>query len=307
MSNYDKELLALGVFGRGSRLTSRIEVLLKRGREISPRASMALVVVSAVTLLAFALAGSFAPHWIAYAQRLEFEVASVKPSGPSGEQFRIGSWPGGRFTATDANLKRLIQTAYDVRSHQISGGPNWLESAKFDIEAKADAATPIPPGSAGAQQIRSMVQSLLEERFKLSVHRETREEQVYELVVAKGGAKLTQATESLNASQTGLRIAGRGRLIGIAAPLPILINVLSEQMGRLVTDKTGLMGRYDFTLEWTPDPVELPGIGDSGPPPPADRPSLFTAIQEQLGLKLESTKGPVEILVIDHAEKPDAN
>lgn len=154
-----------------------------------------------------------------------------------------------------------------------------------------------------------MLESLLIERFKLSVHKETREEQVYELVVAKSGAKLKEATESLKAKQTGLRIAGRGRLIGIAVPLPILINTLSEQVGRVIVDKTNLTGRYDFTLEWTPDPVDsgLPGVSDSGPPPPDDRPSLFIAIQEQLGLKLESTKGPVEILVIDHVEKPDAN
>jgi uncharacterized protein (TIGR03435 family) len=239
--------------------------------------------------------------------RPAFEVASIKPGDPDSQVFRIGSLPGGRFAANNASLKMLIQTAYDVRGHQISGGPNWLDSAKFDIDAKPDSATPIPPGPAGGPQMRLMIQSLLEDRFRLKVHRESREEPVYELVVAKGGPKLQPATDSLKQQQRGMRM-GRGQLTGTAAPVSILVAQLSQQLGRSVIDKTGLAGQYDFELKWTPEIGQSQsGPTDAVPAPDLTGASLFTAIQEQLGLKLESTKGPVEVLVIDSAEKPSEN
>jgi bla regulator protein blaR1 len=311
-----RELLASGIFGAGSRLGDRIETLLQRGRVFSARASLARVSATAALLLALAAAGSLAPRWIAFAQRIEFEVASIKPSNSTNPQFRIASMPGGRFAANNASLKMLIQTAYDVRGHQISGGPNWIDSDKFDIEAEPDAATPIPPGPAGAPQMRSMLQSLLMDRFKLGLHRETKEEPVYELVVARGGPKLRVAADSATGPQ-GLRM-GLGQFTGMAASMSILAQTLAQAVGRSVIDKTGLTGRYDFELKWTPVPGEFsfgaPGVpgpdglgGDALPPPDPSGPSLFTALQEELGLKLESARGPVEILVIDHAEKPDAN
>ena len=239
--------------------------------------------------------------------RQAFEVASIKPGDPDSQMFRIGSMPGGKFSAINASLKLLIQTAYDVRSHQISGGPNWIDSAKFDIDAKPDSAAPIPAGPAGGPQIRSMLQSLLEERFKLKLHRELRAESTYELVLTRGGPKLQVATDSLKQERRGLRM-GRGQFTGTAAPISILVNQLSQQLGRSVVDKTGLTGLYDFDLKWTPESGEFQfGPADAGSPPDPAGPSIFTAIQEQLGLKLESTKSPVDVLVIDSAERPSEN
>jgi bla regulator protein blaR1 len=233
-----------------------------------------------------------------------FEVASVKPGDSSGRG-GVGFRPGGIFTATDASLQKLIGFAYDVRNHQIAGGPAWLDSAPFNIEAKAAGAVPIPAGPDGAQTIRLMLQSLLAERFKLVVHRVTREEQLYELVVNKGGAKLKESMET-----RGQLRMGKGQFTGIGAPLSILAAQLSQQLGRSVIDKTGLTGKYDFTLIWAPDPGAAGGVPagtDAAQAPDSSGPSIFAAVQEDLGLKLQPGKGPVEMVVIDHVEKPDSN
>jgi bla regulator protein BlaR1 len=310
MKTRDKELLAVGIFG-ASKLGDRIEMLLKRGRDFSPRASLGRVAVCAAALLGITLAGSRAPRWIAFAQqpdRPSFEVVSVKPGDPSDRRVLVAMQPGGRFTATNATLKMLIGFAYDLRDHQMAGGPSWLGSERYNVEAKADSATPIPPASNGAT-MRLMAQSFLAERFKLAVHHETKEEQVYELVVAKGGPKLKEATDTAKGPQQGLGM-GRGKVNGMAAATSLIARFLSEQLGRSVIDKTGLTGKYDFALTWTPEfGQQFPGGDRPEAPPPTDAngPSIFTAIQEQLGLRLESAKGPVDVLVIDHAEKPDAN
>jgi uncharacterized protein (TIGR03435 family) len=317
--NDSRALLAVGILGRTS-LSERIEVLLKRGRGFSPRVSPVRVGVSAAVLLTFAIAGSRAPRWIAYAQqpdRLSFEVASVKSGDPNNPQVLLSLQPGGRFTTINASLQMLIDFAYDVRNHQISGGPNWLDTAKFDIEAKAGGDAPLLPGPEVGSRLRLMVQSLLAERYKLTLHKETREEQVYELVVDKGGSKLKlterspdkDAADTAKAGPQGLRTAGRGQLEGMAAPASMLAKEFSRITGRSVIDRTGLAGRFDFHLKWTPDPGAPPPMAglEAGSPPDPSWPSLFTAVQEELGLKLQSTKGPVEILVIDHVEKPDAN
>jgi uncharacterized protein (TIGR03435 family) len=309
MRTESRELLAVGIFGSKSNLGDRIEILLRHGRTFSPRASVAGVATSSAVLGALMLAGALAPRWIAFAQQAApptFEVASIKPGDPNSRQVSVGIRQGGRFSTTNASLETLIGFAYDVRNHQISGGPNWLDSAKFDIDAKPDGATPIPPGPAGAPRMRLLVQSLLADRFKLATHKETREEQVYELVLNKGGSKLREVPDPGLSRPNGLRL-GRGELIGTAAPMSLLANQLSQRMGRSVIDKTGLGGRYDFTLKWTPDEGAPPTGPDATPPADTSGPSIFTAVQEQLGLRLQSARGPVEILVIDHAEKPDAN
>jgi bla regulator protein blaR1 len=273
---------------------------------ISPPRLACTVAVCAVAAAILA-AGTLVRGQPQSTPRPAFEVASIKPGDPNSQMFRVGIMPGGRFAANNASLKLLIQTAYDVRSHQISGGPNWLDSAKYDVEAKPDNATPIPAGPAGGPQMRLLLQSLLEERFKLRLHRESREEPVYELVVAGGGPRMKQAADSLKQPQRGLRM-GRGQLTGTAAPISILINQISQQLGRSVIDKTGLTGQYDFELKWTPEFNQSQASpADPGPQPDLGGPSIFTAIQEQLGLKLESTKGPVEVIVIDSAEKPSEN
>jgi uncharacterized protein (TIGR03435 family) len=257
------------------------------------------------------IAGLLALTIGAFAQqpaRPSFEVASVKPGDPDDRRVRIGIQPGGRFITANASLEMMLGFAYDLRNHQISGGPNWLDSAKFNVEARAPATVVIPPGPEGASQFRLMLQSLLAERFKLVVHRESPEQQVYNLVTDKGGLKM-KANVTPGKMQ-GLSMEGRGDVAGMAAPVPLLANFLSQQLGRSVIDKTGLAGRYDFTLKWMPDPgpgaPAQPG-DDAAPPPDNSGPSIFTALQNDLGLKLQSAKGPVEILVIDSVEKPDAN
>jgi uncharacterized protein (TIGR03435 family) len=310
MRSGSRELLAVGIFGTGSKLGDRIEMLLRRGREFSPHASWKRVASSGLVLLGFVILGALAPRWIAFAQqpdRPSYEVASVKPGDPNDRQVRVAG-QGGRFTVANASLKMLIGLAYGVQDHQISGGPNWLDSEKYNIEAKIDSAAVTAPGPDSAGRMLLMIQSLLGERFKLTVHRESKEEQVYELVVAKGGSKLKEADTGKQGR--GARRPGRGQLTSMGAPISSLVNALSQQLGRSVIDKTGLTGGYDFELKWTPDPGETAGLfggPDAPPPPDPNGPSIFTALQEQLGLRLESAEGPVEILVIDHAEKPDAN
>jgi uncharacterized protein (TIGR03435 family) len=297
-----RDLLAVGIFGGGSRLRERIEVLVRRRRTFSPRASSRSIATAAAILAALLLTATLAPRWIAFAQatpRPAFEVASIKPGDPSVRGFGVGV-RGNLFITTNATLKMIVEFAYDLRDHQISGGPTWLNSATFTIEAK-----PVPQSE---EQLRLMVQSLLAERFRFRSHRESRIEPVYELVVAKGGHRLKEPKPQAD-GRSGIFGERRGDLNGYAAPMAMFANVLSQGLGRSVIDKTALPGKFDFKLIWTPGPGEGGSNIPPDMPPPADTsgPSIFTAIQEQLGLRLESSKGPVDVLVIDHAEKPDAN
>jgi uncharacterized protein (TIGR03435 family) len=240
------------------------------------------------------LASSLTPRWIAFAQsapRPSFEVASVKPSGPD-DRLMYRLQPGGRYIATGLTLKNLISNAYGVPEFRVSGGPGWRDSDKYNVEAKVG--VPLPPWPESNKQLNLMLQSLLENRFKLALRRETREEPVYELVAAKGGAKLKTAKAD---ESPGFEM-DTGRIHSMAVPLEYLATNLAYLLGRQVIDKTGLAGKYSYTVTYTPDDAL---------PADANGPSIFTAVQEQLGLKLESTKAPVEVLVIDHVEKPSAN
>jgi uncharacterized protein (TIGR03435 family) len=299
MRTESREMLAVGIFGAKSRIGDRIELLLRRGRTFSSRASATGIVASISLLSCVTLAGSLAPRWIAFAQEQPgpvFEVASVKPGNPNNPRVSYFVDPGGRFIAINITLKTLIGFAHHVGPNRMAGGPGWLDSAKFDIEARPGAAFARIPEPAGSEQIPLMLQSLLADRFKLALHRETREEQVYTLALAKSGVKLRESTDAeAEDPHRGIMPAPSG-VRGMAAPIGVLAGLLSGQLGRPVIDKTGLTGKYDFELKWTPDNAPAP-----------DGPSLFTAVQEQLGMRLESVKSPVEVVVIDHVEKPDAN
>jgi uncharacterized protein (TIGR03435 family) len=234
-----------------------------------------------------------------------FEVASIKPNAENDNRIMIRMQPGGRFTATGVTLKQLMNQAFNVRDSQITNGPGWISSDRYDVNAKAEGAGDrIPP-----EELRPMLRALLEERFQLKTHKETREMSVYALVVGKSGSKLTPSKAERGPQ---LRM-GRGQLSGTRAPVALLAFHLAQQLGRTVIDKTGLQGDYDFTLEFTPEPGH--GGGPFGGPTPPDAvpaagssgPTIFTAVQEQLGLRLESQKGPVEIIVIDHVAKPTEN
>ena len=239
----------------------------------------------------------------ACAQPPAFEVASVKPSDPAGI-FAIRR-SGYRIVTTNTSLLFLITWAYDVHRDRIYGKPNWLDSVRYDVIANAaQDDRPAPPQLSGQPtELQQMMQTLLADRFKLVIHRETRELPLYALVVAKGGAKirLTEAPDVMG--QTPFSVPGRGRLVGTQVSAEMLAKVLSDQLGHTVQDQRGLKGVFDFKLEWEPDALSA---GPDGVPVSANLrtgSSLFTAIQDQLGLKLEGRKGPVEVFVIDRIER----
>jgi bla regulator protein blaR1 len=256
-----------------------------------------------------------------------YEVASIKPDKSGTDLTMLRTTPVG-FNATNVPLKMLIQHAYGVEDNQILGAPSWLGSARYDIEAKVSSSETDALHNLGPDQRRLMLQPLLADRFQLKVHTEVRELPVLALVVAKGGPKLHEAKPGDTypngikgfdgeAGGPGLMHMGPGQLTAQGLPMSSVAQLLSQQLGRTVHDKTGLTGKYDFTLQWTPEAGGSPMMkgpdagqqGPGGPPSPADNggPSIFTAIQEQLGLKLESQKGPVEVLIIDHVETPSEN
>ncbi|MFZ0962683.1 MAG: TIGR03435 family protein [Terriglobia bacterium] len=261
-----------------------------------------------------------------------FEVASIKPNRSGDMRMGIRFQPG-RFTTSGSTVKQLIGLAYDVRDFQVTGGPSWISSDRFDIDAKEpDGYTEELQKLTQDQRREKMgllIQSLLADRFQLKVSRATKELPLYALVVAKNGPKIQQAKpgdtypngfkrpDGRPVGGGGMMSMGPGQFTGQGVPITFLVQQLAQQLGRNVLDQTGLAGNYDFTLKWTPDQTPMgmapgppPGgpAPDNAPPPPdASGPSIFTALQEQLGLKLESTKGPVDILVIDHIAQPTEN
>jgi len=216
----------------------------------------------------------------------EFEVASIKPSppGPNNSESRFD--PGGTFTATGTPLKALLQVAYGVNGFEIAGGPKWLESDRYDVIAK-----PAASENLSEEQMKPMIQQLLVDRFRLKIHRKTRELPVYSMVVGKNGPKLTANT---GAPGPGWGM-GPGQLDAHKISMAMLASALESQLDRNIIDKTGIRGDYDVKLDWGRDDSVEAG------------PAIFTALQEQLGLRLESTKGPVSVIVIDRAERPSAN
>ena len=198
---------------------------------------------------------------------------------------------GNRFTTSNSSLEMLVLWAYDTRKDRLFGQPKWLDSVAYDVVAKAAEQTP----PATIPQMRLMMQSLLAERFQLGVHRETREMPMYALVLGKGGSKLhlTEAVDNPVSARNPFGMTRSGRLSGTQVSTGMLARVLSDQLGRAVEDQTGLKGVFDFTLDWAPD---------TDPDAPTGA-SIFTAIQEQLGLKLDPRKGQVEVLVIDRIER----
>ena len=258
------------------------------------------------------------------AARPEFEVASVKPNTAGNNMVMIRPPVGGRFTATNARLKMLVAIAWKVQNFEISGGPGWVDSDGYDIEAKA------ANGNIGLDELRPMLQALLEDRFQLKVHFETKDVPVYALMAAKNGPKLAGAKEGgcfaigpngpppppapgqRPPTPCGGFMMGPNMMQGGKVSMMQFVGALSNILGRPVIDKTGFTGTFDVHLEFSPEGTAF-GAGGLGPPgglPPGvdtSGPSIFTVLQDQLGLKLESQKGPGQILVIDHAEKPSEN
>jgi uncharacterized protein (TIGR03435 family) len=252
------------------------------------------------------------------AKPLTYDVVSVKQNKSGPGMMRIMNVPE-RYSTTNVGLKQLIQNAYGLKMpDMISGLPGWADSAAFDIEAKMDAETiaalKAMPKEQADDQKRQMMQAMLADRFKLKVHLETKELQIYSLVIAKGGFKLKDADPNDTysngikgfdgVSHPGMMTMSRGKLTAQAIPMSSLANNLTMQVHRLVVDNTGLKGKYDLTLQWTPD--DLSG-GHEDAAATESGPTIYTALQEQLGLRLDSTKGPVDGVVVDHVEMPSEN
>ena len=221
---------------------------------------------------------------------LQFDVASIKPAPPGPGNTTMKFEPGGRFRATGAPLNALIQLAYGVKDFQVSGRPKWADSESY--ESYDVVAQPAAGVTFNRDQLKVAIQALLADRFKLKFHRETKDLPIYSLVVGKNGPKLTK---NIDAPGPGATI-GSGQLKGSKISMSILADLLAQLLDRTVRDDTGISGDFDVKLNW-------------GPGQTADRdgPSIFTALQEQLGLKLNAQKGPVEILIIDRAERPSGN
>jgi uncharacterized protein (TIGR03435 family) len=237
-----------------------------------------------------------------------FEVTTIKPAKPgSGHTITVNR--SGIFNATSLSLSDLIKWAYDVHPRQITKGPAWIETEKFDITAKPDT-----PGIPNHEQVKAMMQKMLADRFQLAFHREKRDLPVYAIAIAKGGPKLTKSESPANLP--GFGMAPGRMMIRNATMAEVASVVLASILEQPVIDQTELgTTRYDFILKFTPDAQQLAQLGLPGdgrgpaPPPPGDDapPDLFTAFQQQLGLRLESTKAQVDVLVIDKAEKPSEN
>jgi len=224
-----------------------------------------------------------------------FENVSIRPIEPgSGEKLsRIGLKPGG-FEATNIPLAQLIEFAYGLGESQLSGGPAWVTSERYDLNATVDA-------SVSDVQLRKGLQSLLVDRFKLAIHPETKEAPVYELLVAKGGPKMNEVQLPSTAPKKSMIQFQPGQLTGHQVGMVQLARALSHLAGRLVIDKTGLTGLYDFRLQWTAAHAS-PAVPE-GSLTPDEITSLLAGVQEQLGLEMNEQTAPVDMLVIDHAEE----
>lgn len=296
----------------GSDLKKRIERIMTQrlGRRLDAGRKLLLAAAGIAAVAGPVVFGVFtAPAIRAQSQpaaKPAFEVASIKPNTSADHRVMFQITPGGRLACTNATAKILITMAYNLKPHQLEGGPAWLDSDKYDITAKGNGAT-------GRDDLKLMIQSLLADRFKLAFHRETKEMPVYVLVPGKNGPKLHASEPSGGEVKSQFRM-GRGQLDLQSANMAGLADALSTQVGSNILDRTGISGFYDIKLEWTPDESESPlfkgppdGKAAAAPAPDAAGPSIFTAIQEQLGLKLESQKGPVEMFIIDHIEKASEN
>jgi uncharacterized protein (TIGR03435 family) len=248
-----------------------------------------------------------------------FATVSIKPHPADNKAFMMQKMmirDGGGFTARGVSLHSLLRGAYMVQETQIVGEPDWAKSEKYDIDANVDSSFAEQTRNLGDTHDRlraqQMLQQLLTDYFKVSVHQEVQDQPVYELVVAEGGSKLQPLQDP---NKKAMMRMGIGELNSEGTPLDLLVAQLSQRVGRTVVDKTGLKGNYIFSLHWTPDADEqeriraaAPGLPESGVDKPSSSgPPLMTAIEEQLGLKLQPTTERVPVLIIDHAEQPAQN
>jgi uncharacterized protein (TIGR03435 family) len=238
-----------------------------------------------------------------------YTTVSIKPD-KSGLQWQTVTVGPGELTVKNETLPMMIQHAYQIEFDQIHGGPDWLNTERYDVRAKVDKSALDDSKNFGQGQgdpeQRRMLQALLADRFKLAVHRETGAIPVYDLVLAENGPKLQQSLPGDAEAQGRVIQAGSGHISGREVPIATLASLLSDQLGRSVIDKTGLANHYDVTLQWPVSGDREPGVENSSATE-SSREVIFAAVAEQLGLKLEPHEVPMEILVIDHVERPAQN
>jgi uncharacterized protein (TIGR03435 family) len=236
---------------------------------------------------------------------LKFEIASVRPADPAARVSNVLLDPGESVRITNVPLRKIVTYAYDIRDFQLAGGPGWMDVERYDITAKASTGDgqAAEPGvetddkrRARVSRVRERLRSLLADRFHLAVQIEEKEQTILALRVAKAGSKMVEAGGGPG-EQQGRVSTLDGHIQGYGAPVSMLVTQLSMVVGQVVQDRTGLSGKYDFVLDFAADTREHE----------SDRPSLFTAIGEQLGLRLERAKGRVPMVVINHIERPAAN
>lgn len=315
MRTDSREMLAVGMCGGRSRIGDRIETLLRRGRAFSTRISTKGLTAGAVVLSALMIASSLTPRWIAFAeaapQRPTYEVVSIKRNR-SGDQGDMHTGPpdAANFKARNMTLRMLLKIAYRVKDSQIVGGPAWTRSERYDVDAKP------PEATTSAERSTLMLRSLLEDRFHLALRHETRSIPVYAL---KGAFRLLK-TNPVRCVEFGPNsppvphspseppptpcggfISGPNLIEGGNISMGEFADVLGNFLDRPVVDRTGFTGRFTVRLDFSAEGTVIPGETDSS------LPSIFTAVEEQLGLKLEAQKSPADVLFIDRVEKPDAN
>jgi uncharacterized protein (TIGR03435 family) len=309
----------------GADLKKRIETIMscRIGRRLNALNKLLLASLGGLAVVVPVAIGLLNPARAQEQPAQTFEVASIKPSDPAKRNIMIRFSPN--FTAEGVTARALLDESYEVHDFQIEGLPKWAESDRYDISAKVDSADEgqFPPGKMSDEQFdamakvnRARIRALLADRFQLKLHNVTKEMPVYELVVTKNGPKLQETKNQEPGHRRGLMMRP-GELTGADANMQFLARVISQETSRVVIDKTRLTGRYDFTLHYTPERrMGAPPSADGGPGPSPEMkvpdsdtngPPLVTALQEQLGLKLQPAKGPVDTLVVDHIEKPSPN
>lgn len=265
------------------------------------------------------------------AQRVEFEVASIKPSPADAKGMRIVGWPPGTYTAENAPVRALIEDAYEVRSFQVINGPDWIAADRYHLTAKWRLDAPAQPATAATlaeteAEARAMLRALLEDRFKLKLHRETRDLPAYALRVTREGARLTPTTPGSCVAPGELGPDGKPAAVcgsswtsrqgeylvfeGAGLTMESVVRLLASAGNRTVVDETGLTGRYDMRLRWIPLPSAASPTADASasagtllPPGPVD-PPVFRALEEQFGLRVQPTRARTEVIVVDAIERP---
>jgi uncharacterized protein (TIGR03435 family) len=263
--------------------------------------------ITLALLITFAAAGQVPPE-----PGYGYEVASIRKSDPAARGILIQPGPQGGLRSTNTPLLVLITFAYDVRDYQVLDAPGWAKGEGYDVSFTPDRPEALPkPGEASAATMRTMMgrqrermKAVLRDRFGLVLRMETRQLPTYGLVQAKGGHKLK--TPQPGKGPSLMMNPQKGEITAIGADLPMLTNVLSNILGRPVVNETGLDGAFDLKLEWKPDMTTTAGPGEAAPEEPGGA-SIFTALTEQLGLRLESKKGPVTVYVVEKVERPGDN